>query len=125
MTARGTGSFRLPEGGAVDRGRPLSFTFNGRALSGFEGDSLASALLANGIRVVGRSFKYHRPRGVYTAGEEEPCALVETGEGDARIPTCRAPMVPLTEGLVVNSQNCWPSAGGGKITGLWSQHPHS
>jgi sarcosine oxidase subunit alpha len=103
------GSWRLPEGGAIDRGRPLTFSFNGRALPGFEGDTLASALLANGIRVVGRSFKYHRPRGVYSAGEEEPCALVEIGEGDARIPTCRAPTVPLSDGLVARSQHCWPS----------------
>jgi len=100
---------RLDSGGRIDRSRLLNFTFNGTPLTGYEGDTLASALLANGIRVIGRSFKYHRPRGVFTSGEEEPCALVELGEGDARIPTCRAPMVPLTEGLVANSQNCWPS----------------
>jgi sarcosine oxidase subunit alpha len=93
----------------IDRDMPVGFRFNGREYSGFEGDSLASALLANGVKVIGRSFKYHRPRGIFSAGEEEPCALVETGAGDARVPTCRAPMVPLTEGLVANSQNCWPS----------------
>ena len=100
---------RLATGGLIDRSRPVRFTFNGKAYSGYEGDTLASALLANGVSIVGRSFKYHRPRGIFTAGEEEPCALVETGQGASRVPTCRAPMVPLTEGLVANSQNCWPS----------------
>ena len=100
---------RLPEGGLIDRSRALRFRFDDRELTGYEGDSLASALLAGGVRVVGRSFKYHRPRGIYTAGEEEPCALVEIGEGSARVPTCRAPMVTLTEGLVANSQKGWPS----------------
>jgi sarcosine oxidase subunit alpha len=104
-------SHRLGEGGAIDRGKPLTFYFNGREYRGLAGDTLASALLANGIRVISRSFKYHRPRGVFTAGEEEPCALVETGEGNARVPTCRAPLVPLSEGLVASSQNCWPSVG--------------
>lgn len=100
---------RLAEGGVIDRSKPLSFRFNGKSYTGYEGDTLASALLANGVKVVGRSFKYHRPRGVFTAGEEEPCALLETGAGNARVPTCRAPLVPLSEGLVSNSQNCWPS----------------
>lgn len=100
---------RLDKGGAINRQKPIHFRFNGKSFSGYEGDTLASALLANGVRVVGRSFKYHRPRGIFTAGEEEPCALVETGEGAARVPTCRAPMVPLAEGLVAASQNCWPS----------------
>jgi sarcosine oxidase subunit alpha len=102
---------RLGSGGAINRQKPIRFSFNGKAFTGYEGDTLASALLANGVSVFGRSFKYHRPRGVFTAGEEEPCALVETGEGAARVPTCRAPMVPLTEGLVAASQNCWPSVG--------------
>jgi len=109
MSNRPANSARFPDGGRIDRTRPLAFTFNGKSYTGFEGDTLASALLANRIKVVGRSFKYHRPRGVFTAGEEEPCALVETGLGDARVPTCRAPIVPLHEGLVANSQNCWPS----------------
>ena len=100
---------RLQTGGVIDRSRPVRFTFNGKPYTGYEGDTLASALLANGVHVVGRSFKYHRPRGIFTAGEEEPCALVETGQGASRVPTCRAPLVPLTEGLVANSQNCWPS----------------
>ncbi len=100
---------RLESGGTIDRNKPVRFRFNGRELAGYHGDTLASALIANGVRIIGRSFKYHRPRGVFTAGEEEPCALVETGEGDARVPTCRAPVTPLTEGLVARSQNCWPS----------------
>jgi len=109
MTDSRNNSARLPDGGQIDRSRPLRFTFNGTSYAGFEGDTLASALLANGVKVIGRSFKYHRPRGIFTAGEEEPCALVETGVGDARVPTCRAPVVPLEDGLVANSQNCWPS----------------
>jgi sarcosine oxidase subunit alpha len=100
---------RLATGGTIDRSCPVSFTFNGKSYRGYQGDTLASALLANGVSVVGRSFKYHRPRGIFTAGEEEPCALVETGQGASRVPTCRAPMVPLTRDLVANSQNCWPS----------------
>jgi NADPH-dependent 2,4-dienoyl-CoA reductase/sulfur reductase-like enzyme len=69
-------SSRLPAGGRIDRDRPVSFTFDGRAYSGFAGDTLASALLANGVRLFGRSFKYHRPRGLLAAGYEEPNALV-------------------------------------------------
>ncbi|MDH3924008.1 MAG: 2Fe-2S iron-sulfur cluster-binding protein, partial [Xanthomonadales bacterium] len=100
---------RLQSGGVIDRRKPITFRFNGKTYRGYEGDNLASALLANGVDVFARSFKYHRPRGVFSAGEEEPCALVETGEGASRVPTCRAPMVPLTEGLVANSQTGWPS----------------
>ena len=70
-------SYRLPGGGLIDRSRPLSFTFDGRDYWGFQGDTLASALLANGVRVVGRSFKYHRARGIYGVGAEEPNALVQ------------------------------------------------
>ena len=68
---------RLAGGGLIDRARPLSFTFDGRSFQGFSGDTLASALMANGVKRVGRSFKYHRPRGILTAGSEEPSALVE------------------------------------------------
>ena len=111
MTESSGNKARLGSGGQINRDKLLRFTFNGRSYSGFEGDTLASALLANGVKVFGRSFKYHRPRGVFTAGEEEPCALVDTGEGNARAPTSRAPLVRLSEGLVANSQNCWPSVG--------------
>jgi len=102
-------ALRLPTGGQIDRSRLLRFRFDGRTLEGYDGDSLASALLANGIRVVGRSFKYHRPRGIYAAGDEEPCALVEIGEGAGRVPNCRATTVALNDGLVARSQGGWPS----------------
>jgi len=111
MSRSAANPFRLDSGGQIDRGRPLTFTFNGRSYTGYEGDTLASALLASGVRVVARSFKYHRPRGVFTAGEEEPCALVEIGEGASRVPNCRATLVPLTDGLVASSQKGWPTVG--------------
>ena len=102
---------RLPEGGLIDRDQPLSFTFNGERLEGFAGDTVASALLANGKRIVARSFKYHRPRGIYAAGVEEPSALVTVGEGARREPNARASQVVLCEGMRVESQNHWPSLG--------------
>jgi sarcosine oxidase subunit alpha len=71
--------FRNGWGGSIDRGKPLTFFFNGKRYQGFEGDTLASALIANGVHLVGRSFKYHRPRGIMTAGPEEPNALVQVG----------------------------------------------
>jgi len=104
-----TQPFRLASGGLIDRSRLLSFTFNGRRLQGYEGDTLASALLANGIRVVGRSFKYHRPRGIVTAGADEPNALIQLGSGAHSEPNMRATQVELFDGLVASSQNCWPS----------------
>jgi sarcosine oxidase subunit alpha len=103
--------FRLPSGGAIDRSRTRAFTFDGQTYAGYPGDTLASALLANGVRVVGRSFKYHRPRGLFTAGPEEPNALVRVGEGARAEPNTRATMVELYDGLVATSQNCWPSLG--------------
>jgi sarcosine oxidase subunit alpha len=103
-------AWRLPEGGRVDRARPLCFRFDGRAMEGFAGDTLASALLANGLRLVARSFKYHRPRGILSAGSEEPNALVELDLGSGRRePNTRATTTPLTEGLVAHSQNRTPS----------------
>ena len=100
---------RLATGGAVNRQRPLNFRFNGRRYQGLEGDTLASALLANDVRVVGRSFKYHRPRGLLTCGPEEPNALVQLlSDGDQ--PNLRATEIPLVEGLEAKSVNCWPSA---------------
>jgi NADPH-dependent 2,4-dienoyl-CoA reductase/sulfur reductase-like enzyme len=74
-------AYRLPSGGRIDRARPLRFTFDGKSYQGFHGDTLASALLANDVRLVGRSFKYHRPRGILSAGSEEPNALVELRGG--------------------------------------------
>lgn len=106
---RKPGGFRLAAGGRVDRGRPLICTWNGRPLRAFAGDTLASALLANGVRVVGRSFKFHRPRGVLSAGVEEPNALVTLGVGARIEPSARATLVRVHEGLVARAQNCWPS----------------
>src|SRR5687768_7998166 len=90
---------RLASGGLMDRTRVLNFSFDGRRLQGFHGDTLASALIANGVRLVGRSFKYHRPRGILTAGSEEPNALVELGSGARREPNTKATTVELFEGL--------------------------
>ena len=101
--------FRLPQGGVVDRSQPLQFEFDGRQYTGFRGDTLASALLANGVRLVGRSFKYHRPRGILSIGIEEPNALVELDSGASLESNQRATMVELRQGLVVHSQNRWPS----------------
>ena len=102
---------RLPRGGRVDRGRTLDFTFNGRSYEGFQGDTLASALLANGVRLVGRSFKYHRPRGIVGSGVEEPNALVQLGTGAQTLPNYVATQVELYDGLEAASVNCWPSVG--------------
>ena len=86
---------RLSNGGRIDRGRQISFKFDGETYKGYEGDTLASALLANGVKLVGRSFKYHRPRGVLTAGPEEPNALVELRTGARKEPNTRATVVEL------------------------------
>jgi sarcosine oxidase subunit alpha len=102
---------RLATGGLIDRTKPLAFSFDGRALSGFEGDTLASALVANDVRLVGRSFKYHRPRGILTAGGEEPNALVTVGTGARADPNARATTTLLHAGLEARSQNRWPSLG--------------
>src|ERR1700716_3535074 len=88
---------------------PVRFRFDGRWLSGIEGDTVASALLANGIRVVSRSFKFHRPRGVFSAGFEEPNALVQLHSGRLAIPSVRATLAPLHPNLEVFSQSGWPS----------------
>ena len=101
--------FRHATAGRIDRSEPVDFTFDGRRLQGFRGDTLASALLANGIRLVARSFKYHRPRGIMTAGAEEPCALVQVGEDGRSTPNLRATQVELYPGLVARSINAWPS----------------
>ena len=102
---------RLDGEGLIDRGKPVSFRFDGVTYRGFEGDTLASALLANDIRFVGRSFKYHRPRGILSAGSEEPNALVTIGKGRGQEPNQRATMVELSRGLEAFSQNAWPSLG--------------
>ena len=92
--------FRLDSGGRINRGKPLSFVFNGRTYRGYEGDTAASALLANGVHLVGRSFKYHRPRGIVGAGLEEPNALLQVGTGALTTPNLRATEVQLSDGMV-------------------------
>lgn len=101
--------FRTASGGAIDRAKPVRFEFDGVSYAGFEGDTLASALVANGVRLVGRSFKYHRPRGILSAGAEEPNALVELRTGARREPNSRATVTELYDGLTAASQNRWPS----------------
>ncbi|MCV6596834.1 MAG: sarcosine oxidase subunit alpha family protein [Mangrovicoccus sp.] len=96
-------------GGLIDRSQSLSFTFDGRKYTGHPGDTLASALLANGVRLMGRSFKYHRPRGPLCAGSEEPNALVELRDDARQEPNTRATTAELFDGLSANSQNRWPS----------------
>ena len=102
--------FRLDRGGRVDRTRPISFSFDGATYRGFAGDTLASALLANGVMLFGRSFKYHRPRGLLGAGSEEPNALISVSRGPGRhTPNQRATAIEIYEGLTATSQNRWPS----------------
>jgi sarcosine oxidase, subunit alpha len=101
---------RTPSGGRIDRTQRVSFQFDGRSYQGFAGDTLASALLANGVHLVGRSFKYHRPRGFLAAGSEEPNGLVTVTRDAARVtPNLRATQVELYDGLIAESQNRWPS----------------
>ncbi|MGD9295253.1 MAG: sarcosine oxidase subunit alpha family protein [Roseobacter sp.] len=103
-------STRLSTGGRLlNREKPLRFTFNGRSFDGFEGDTLASALLANNQMLVGRSFKYHRPRGVVASGPEEPNGLVNMGQGGRFEPNQRITTTELFDGLEAASQNHWPS----------------
>jgi sarcosine oxidase subunit alpha len=102
--------WRLPAGGLIDRTEPRSFRWQGRLLAGYEGDTLASALLANGISIVGRSFKYHRPRGLLAAGLEEPNAIVQLGTGASTVPNLKATQVELFEGLEASPVNVRPSA---------------
>ena len=105
-----TASLRTPQGGRIDRSKPLRFTFDGVSYTGHQGDTLASALVANGVRLLGRSFKYHRPRGLVAAGTEEPNALVTVIRDAGRTtPNLPATAVELYDGLVAESQNRWPS----------------
>jgi sarcosine oxidase, subunit alpha len=105
----GLQKWRLPGGGRIDRSRPLQFRFNSKPYGGFQGDTLASALLANGVHLIARSFKYHRPRGVLGAGSEEPNALVQWETGAFTTPNVRATQIELYEGLTAASVNAWPS----------------
>ncbi len=113
-------NYRLPTGGLIDRAKTLSFTFNKVKMQGYEGDTIASALLANGVTIVNRSFKYHRPRGIYSAGVEEPNAIF-TIEMDGQItPNVRATITALVDGMVIRSQSGFPSVGFDIGSGLLS-----
>jgi sarcosine oxidase subunit alpha len=101
--------FRLPTGGRIDRSRRLTFRFDGLAHEGFAGDTLASALIANGVGLVARSFKHHRPRGILAAGVDEPNAIVQLGHGAGATPNLRATEIELFDGLDARPVNCWPS----------------
>ena len=100
---------RLATGGRIDRKKPLSFRFNGRKFQGYQGDTIASALLANGISTVNRSFKYHRPRGIMSAGVEETNALLTVFDGNGDVPVVRTTMRALTDGHEIKSPNGFPS----------------
>ena len=102
-------SHRLNTGGRIDRSKPISFRFDGKSYAGFAGDTLASALVANGVKLIGRSFKYHRPRGIYSAGIEEPNALVTLRTGARHEPNVPATKAELYDGMEAFSQNRWPS----------------
>ncbi|MHC5308351.1 sarcosine oxidase subunit alpha [Bartonella sp. LJL80] len=103
-------TYRISGKGRVDTSKPVQFSFNGKTYHGYEGDTVASALLANGVHLVGRSFKYHRPRGILSAGSEEPNALVGTHRGHGRFePNTRATVQEIYPGLTTTSQNHWPS----------------
>ncbi|HEX9170203.1 MAG TPA: 2Fe-2S iron-sulfur cluster-binding protein [Roseiarcus sp.] len=102
--------FRLPSGGGVDRGQPRAFAFDGKPFVGFERDSIASALLANGVRIVGRSFKYHRPRGIWGAWTEEPNAIADVTRNGVTTPNLRATTEALDNDIAVRSVNAMPTA---------------
>ncbi len=102
-------NFRLEKGGLINRNKKISFTFNEKKYFGYEGDTLASALLANGVHLVGRSFKYHRPRGFFGAGVDEPYAIVQMNRNNEVDPNVRATEQELFEGLEAKSVNCWPN----------------
>lgn len=103
-------SLRTSTGGRINRDKPVEFTFDGKKLAGFEGDTLASALLANGQHMVARSFKYHRPRGIVAAGSEDPAGIVQVGPDKVQTePNTRVTEQEIYNGLVAKAQNCWPS----------------
>jgi len=101
--------FRITSGGLIDRSKEISFIFNGKKYNGYKGDTLASALLANGVHLIGRSFKYHRPRGIIAAGVEDANGKVQLYKGNITEPNVNVTEVELVEGLRIESQNCWPS----------------
>ena len=104
-----TQKYRIEKIGFIKRDKKVSFKFNGKKFFGYQGDTLASALLANGIHLVGRSFKYHRPRGFIGAGVDEPNAKMQVVINGHSEPNINATEIELVEGLIAKSQNCWPS----------------
>ncbi len=114
---------RTHQGGRIDRKKPLRFQFNGKEYTGYSGDTLASALLANGLSIVARSWKYHRPRGIIGDGAEEPNALMQVGKGNKTIPNVRATQAELYDGMIAESVNAWPSVNFDllSITGIFSR----
>lgn len=100
---------RQANGGRVDRSKPINFTFEGKQYQGFQGDTIASALLANGVKLIGRSWKYHRPRGVVGDGAEEPNAIFQVEQGALTIPNVRGTQAQIYRGMIVNSTNAWPN----------------
>ena len=104
-----TQNYRLKNVGRIDRNHKISLTFNGRKYSGYKGDTLASALLANGVHLIARSFKYHRPRGIFAAGVDDPSAKVQLIKDGYSEPNVNLTEFELVEGLELQSQNCWPS----------------
>ena len=108
-SATQAGAFRTPQGGRIDRSQPVQFRFDGQTLTGYAGDTVASTLLAHGKHLVARSFKYHRPRGILSAGVEESNALLTVGEGAFTEPNIAATVIEAHNGLVTRTQNAWPS----------------
>ena len=101
--------YRLSQKGRINRSSPVTFTFDGQKIEGFEGDVATSALLASGERIFGRGFKYHRPRGVMSAGAEEGGALFQMGHGADRVANVKGPLVEIHDGLALTGQNAFPS----------------
>ncbi|MGR3316112.1 2Fe-2S iron-sulfur cluster-binding protein [Roseovarius indicus] len=104
-------TLRLPTGGLIDRSKPLTFTFDGKPCQGYQGDTIASALLASGTRILGRSFKYHRPRGLWGAWVDEPNAIMTVTLDGHEFPNCLATTTYLQDGMAARAVNAWPSAG--------------
>ena len=102
-------NYRIKDGGKIERNKKISFIFNGKTYFGYKGDTIASALLANGVHLIGRSFKYHRPRGIFAAGVEDANGKVQLYKDNIAEPNVNVTEVELVEGLRIESQNCWPS----------------
>ena len=100
---------RIHKGGQINRDKSLRFSFNGKTYEGYEGDTLASAMISNGIRIVGRSFKYHRPRGIIGSGAEEPNAIFQIGKDATTEAAIKATQVELYDGLIATNEKGWPS----------------